>query len=173
MYPNICDLYDIISKDLKKIYTMEIMLRRTAKKDTYTIGKLYIDGVYFCDTLEDKDRDLKQSMASSEIAKIKVKGSTAIPMGTYKVTTSVVSPRLSKENFYIVNCKGGRVPRLLNVPGFDGVLIHSGNTPAHTDGCILLGQNKVTGQVINSKDTCIKFYQKVFSCKEPITITIR
>lgn len=152
---------------------MEIMLRRTAKKDAYTIGKLYIDGVYFCDTLEDTDRDLKQSMAPSEIAKIKVKGSTAIPVGIYKVTTSVISPRLSKEKFYVTNCKGGHVPRLLNVPGFEGVLIHAGNVPADTDGCILLGQNKVVGQVINSKDTCIKFYQKVFSCEEPITITIR
>lgn len=152
---------------------MEIMLRRTAKKDAYTIGKLYIDGEYFCDTLEDTDRDLKQSMAPSEIAKIKVKSSTAIPVGIYKVTTSVLSPRLSKEKFYVTNCKGGRVPRLLNVPGFEGVLIHAGNVPADTDGCILLGQNKVVGQVINSKDTCIKFYQKVFSCEEPITITIR
>lgn len=152
---------------------MEITLKRVAKKDTYTIGKLYINGDYFCDTIEDTDRGLKQSMDLSEIVKKKIKTKTAIPTGIYRVTTSVVSNRFGKVKFYVDNCKGGRIPRLLNVPGFDGVLIHAGNTEKDTEGCILLGQNKVPGQVINSKETCKAFYQKVFASKDPITITIQ
>ena len=72
---------------------MEILLKRIAKKPNYTIGKLYIDGKYFCDTLEDKDRGLLQSMTENEILKIKVKDQTAIPTGKYKIDMNTVSPR--------------------------------------------------------------------------------
>lgn len=109
---------------------MKLELKRIALKDTYTIGRLYIDGEYFCDTLEDKVRDLSQEK--------KVPGETAIPAGTYKVIVND-SPRFKR-----------KLPRLLNVPHFDGILIHRGNTPEDTSGCILVGENKQIGRVINS-----------------------
>ena len=125
---------------------MELTLKRIAKKDTYTIGKLYVDGEYFCDTLEDKDRGLTSDMSLKDIKKIKVYGQTAIPSGRYRVTMNM-SSRFKKV-----------VSLLLNVPGFDGIRIHSGNTAADTQGCILLGQNKVVGKVINSRIYTDKLY---------------
>lgn len=107
---------------------MKLTLKRIAKRPTYTIGKLYIDDVYFCDTCEDKDRGLTQSMPLAEIKKRKVYSLTAIPTGTYTISMNTVSPRFSKKDFYKTNCNGGRVPRLLNVPGYDGVLLHVGNS---------------------------------------------
>ena len=117
---------------------MKLLLTRTAKRPTYTIGKLHIDGEYFCDTLEDADRGLRQDMPLSEIKRIKVANETAIPTGTYDVIVNM-SPKF-----------GRMLPRLLNVHGFDGVLIHRGNTDKDTSGCILVGENKVVGKVINS-----------------------
>ena len=139
---------------------MELLLKRIAKNITYTIGKLYIDGTYFCDTLEDTDRGLTSKMTINEITKVKIPHITAIPTGTYSVSLDVVSPKFSSQSFYKNLC-GGKVPRLLNVPGYNGVLIHAGNQAADTDGCILVGQNKVVGQVINSKQTFTKFYTKI------------
>lgn len=141
---------------------MELTLKRIAKKDTYTIGKLYVDGEYFCDTLEDKDRGLTSSMPLEDIKKAKVYGQTAIPSGKYQVTMNM-SSRFKKV-----------MPLLLNVPGFDGIRIHSGNTAADTQGCILLGQNKVVGKVINSRIYTDKLYQIISTClkKETIYITI-
>lgn len=138
---------------------MELKLIRISKQDTYTIGKLYIDGVYFCDTIEDKDRGLSQTTPITTIEQLKVHGQTAIPTGVYTVDMNQVSPRLSQKDMY--KPIGGKVPRLLNVPGFDGVLIHVGNTAEDTLGCILVGYNKVKGQVINSRDTFFKLYPKL------------
>ena len=139
---------------------MKLTLRRIAKKDTYTVGKLYIDGVYFCDTIEDKDRGLYQKQDIQELRKIKVPSKTAIPTGIYKVSLSIVSPKFSAKKIYQEICKG-KVPRLLNVPGYEGVLIHIGNTAEDSAGCILVGQNKVVGKVINSTETFRKFYNKI------------
>lgn len=133
---------------------MKLTLKRIALKQTYTIGHLYIDGKYFCDTIEDKVRDLKKEP--------KVKGQTAIPYGTYEVTWSY-SPRFKKFT-----------PRLQNVPQFSGALIHSGNTAADTEGCIIVGENKVVGKVINSRSTVNKLYPIIQkACKEgKVTIEI-
>ena len=153
---------------------MELRLNRISRRETYTIGKLYINGTYFCDTIEDKDRGLAQSTPISTIEKIKVHGTTAIPTGLYEVAMNQVSPRLSQKEMY--KGIGGKVPRLLNVPGFDGVLIHVGNTDEDTLGCILVGYNKVKGQVVNSRDTFFKLYPilKAASDKgEKITIKIQ
>lgn len=147
---------------------MKLTLRRIAKKDTYTIGKLYIDGVYFCDTIEDKDRGLYQKQDIQELRKIKVPSKTAIPTGIYKISLSIVSPKYSTKKIYQEICKG-KVPRLLNVPGYEGVLIHIGNTAEDSAGCILVGQNKVVGKVINSTETFRKLYNKI---KEQNNLTI-
>ena len=151
---------------------MKLLLKRIAKRDTYTIGKLYIDGQYFCDTIEDKDRGLKQSMSLSEILRLKIQNRTAIPTGTYKITINVVSPRFSKKDFYIQNANKGRVPRLLNIPGFDGVLMHVGTDENSSSGCIIVGKNKIVGKVLESKDTFIKLYKKLQTSANNITITI-
>jgi len=117
---------------------MKITVKRIARKPLYTIGKMYLDGKYFCDTLEDTDRDLRQSTPLSDIKRIKVMHQTAIPYGTYRVIVNM-SP-----------AKKRLLPRLLDVPGFDGILIHRGNTAADTSGCILVGENKAVGKVLNS-----------------------
>jgi hypothetical protein len=117
---------------------MILKLQRRFRGEDYTIGSLHVDGVYFCDTLEDRDRGLKQSMPLSEILKIKVMHRTAIPTGTYKVIVNL-SP--SKQRV---------LPRLLDVPGFDGILIHRGNTADDSSGCVIVGENRVKGKVINS-----------------------
>ena len=150
---------------------MGIQICRQHKTDKYTIGNLLIDGKFFCNTLEDKDRGLNDKMSLSEISIKKVKAETAIPKGTYEVSLSTISPRFSKNPFYY-NINGGRVPRILNVKGFDGVLIHAGNDADDTEGCILVGYNKVKGKVIDSRDTYAKLYKILQSSKDKITLTI-
>lgn len=152
---------------------MKLTLKRIAKKTTYTIGKLYIDGQYFCDTLEDKDRGLDQKMTLEQIKKIKIPNITAIPTGTYKVTLDVISPKYSKRDFYFKNANKGRVPRLLNVPGYEGVLIHCGNTDKDSSGCVLVGRNTKVGMVLNSKETFINLYKELLKDKNNITLTIQ
>ena len=148
---------------------LNIRIDRIAKKSTYTIGKLYLNGVYFCDTLEDTDRGLTQGMPLQKIKDLKIKGATAIPKGKYKVTMNVVSPKFSKRATYQF-CQG-KLPRLLNVDGYEGVLIHIGNTARDTEGCILVGQNKVVGQVINSTVTFQKLYAEMLKY-QTIILTI-
>lgn len=139
---------------------MTLTLDRKYKLPTYTIGKLYIDGEYFCDTLEDKDRGLTDSMSVSEISKLKIKGETAIPTGKYKVTVTY-SNRFKK-----------MMPLINDVKGFEGIRIHSGNTDKDTEGCILVGFNKIKGNVINSRDTYNKLFS-ILSKSNNITITIK
>jgi len=153
---------------------MKLTLNRIYKGETYTIGRLYIDGEYFCDTIEDTDRGLNDNMLVEEIKKIKKAGVTAIPTGIYKIVMNVISPKYSQVKYqkqygYI----NGKLPRLVNVKGYDGILIHIGNTAKDTDGCILVGENKVKGQVINSTDTFKRLYKKLEEAKDEITIEIK
>ena len=153
---------------------MELNLRRIARQNGYTIGKLYINGKYFSDTLEDVDRGLDSGMPLDVLRKKKLAHITAIPTGTYKVTMEVVSPKFSKSSFY-KQFGGGRVPRLLDVPAFSGVLIHCGNTAKDTDGCILIGKNKKVGMVLDSKITYSKLHpllEAAYKRKEKIFIKI-
>ena len=139
--------------------TMRIELVRIAFKSTYTIGKLYVDGKYFCDVLEDVDRGLDSSMTESEILEKKVKGQTAIPTGHYVINITY-SPKYKR-----------MMPLLLDVKGFSGIRIHSGNSSKDTEGCLLVGKNKKVGMVLESRDT----YQRLFKMMEgqkEITIDI-
>lgn len=126
---------------------MKLLLKRIFKGETYTIGKLYVDGVYVCDTLEDKVRE------------VKIKHETAIPAGTYDIVLNL-SARFKRV-----------LPRLLNVPGFEGILIHPGNDKDDTSGCILVGENKEKGKVLNSKITFDKLFSMLKLDKD-ITIEI-
>ena len=148
---------------------MKIEVKRIARQPGYTIGNLFIDGVKFCDTLEDTDRGLTSTMSRQEIATIKIKGETAIPIGTYKITLDVVSPKYGEREPYKSMC-GGKVPRLLDVPGYDGVLIHIGNYPKDTEGCLLVGRNTVKGAVMDSTNTWRAFYEKIKGQKD---LTVR
>lgn len=130
---------------------MLLTLKRTYKGPEYTIGKLYINKEYFCDTLEDA------------IRKEKIYAETAIPFGKYEVTISY-SPRFKKN-----------LPLLLNVPNFEGVRIHSGNTKDDTEGCILVGFNKAKGKVLDSRVTFTRLMNKlkpIFEMKEKIELEI-
>ena len=130
---------------------MELRVDRRWKLSGYTIGNLFIDGEYFCDTLEDKDRGLRQDMPEAEIIRKKVCGQTAIPAGRYRISMDITSPTFQNRTW--AKPYGGKVPALLSVPGYSGVLIHVGNTPADTSGCILVGFNNVKGQVTDSTRT--------------------
>lgn len=149
---------------------MEIRLKRIARRETYTIGRIYVDGKYVCDTVEDRDRGLSQSLPVSVSIAKKRKGMTAIPTGRYRVTLDVQSPKYSKFKSYAW-CNG-YLPRLINVPAFDGILIHAGNSAADSAGCLLVGENKVVGKVLNSMDTLKRLYAILKTAKDSIYITI-
>ena len=154
---------------------MKLLLERLWKKNTYTIGLLWVDGKIFCDTLEDRDRGLLKSMSDETIARVKVPGETAIPRGEYAVSLDVISPKYSQIDWYKNIC-GGRMPRLLSVPGFEGILIHPGNGPEDTNGCILVGDNLKKGRVLNSRNRFSQLYAKMKAAHdkgETITIEIR
>lgn len=124
---------------------MKLTLKRIALRPTYTIGKLYIDDIYFCDTIEDTVRDLNKN-GKFDNGEKKVHSKTAIPYGTYEIKWTY-SPRFKKYT-----------PQLMNVPSFEGIRIHAGNTSTDTEGCLILGKNKQVGKVLNSRDTINKFY---------------
>lgn len=150
---------------------MEILVERKWKKPNYTIGVLSIDGERFCETLEDADRNLNSSMTVEQIKAIKKPNETAIPTGTYKITLDTFSPRFGNKSFYKKVC-GGKLPRILNIKGFDGVLIHCGNTNLDTSGCILVGRNLEKGKVLKSQETFEKLYKILKENKNNLTIKI-
>ena len=141
---------------------MKLLVKRKFLGKNYTIGALYIDGKYFCDTLEDCVVDVDKSGVFDGDEK-KETGKSAIPYGEYKVVLNR-SPKFKRE-----------LPRLVDVPHFDGILIHRGNSAADTSGCILVGENSIKGRLSNSS-----IYEEilVMECKaalkrgEEITIKI-
>lgn len=116
---------------------MEIQVRRRYIGSDYTIGSMSVNGEYFCDTLEPVVRDINKN-GKFDNGEVKINGKTAIPFGRYEVRLTM-SSRFKRV-----------LPLLINVPNFEGVRIHRGNTVNDTAGCILVGENKVKGRVINS-----------------------
>lgn len=154
---------------------MKLKVERRWKKEKYTIGRLYVDGVYFCNTLEDKDRGLKKTDLPSLIRSKKVAGETAIPTGVYPVSIDTRSPKYYNVKRYRDYCDG-MMPRLLGVPGFDGILIHPGNTAADSAGCILCGLNTSVGRLSKSWETWKALYERMKAARdkgEYITIEIQ
>ena len=154
---------------------MRLTLQRIARKETYTIGRLYVDGIYVCDTIEDKDRGLKSHHPLEQIKKSKVYGETAIPMGTYTIDMDKVSPKFSSRSW--AKPYDGKIPRLRSVPGFESILIHTGNTAASSLGCILVGINDKVGRVSDSQKTFKRLMDDYLipahERGETITITIQ
>ena len=129
---------------------MEIRVKRIALRNTYTIGKMYINGEYFCDTLEPKTIDLNKNGIFDNGEK-KEYGKSAIPYGDYTVTLDIKSPKYSDFVKYPWAKKYlGFLPRIIGVKTHDGILIHVCNLPSHTKGCILVGRNTIVGQLSNS-----------------------
>ena len=130
---------------------MEIKLIRESFGDTFTEGKLLIDNVFECYTVEDTDRKMEEDLTR------KVNGKTAIPKGEYEVVLSM-SNRFQKV-----------LPEILNVPGFTGIRIHSGNSSIDTEGCIILGSvnDKLDDDWIGgSKIALTQFMAKLETAKE-------
>ena len=154
---------------------MELIVDRKWKKQSYTISNLTIDGKWFCNVLEDADRGLDSSMSIAKIRELKKPSITAIPKGTYEITLDVISPKYCTNSFYKQVCNG-KVPRLLNVKGFEGILIHAGNTDKDSAGCLLVGMNLERGKVLKSQETFRKLYKMLSEAKsrgEYIQITIK
>lgn len=133
---------------------MELKVKRLWKKPTYTIGKLYVNGEYLCETLEDKDRGITQDMPEWEIIKKKCYGFTAIPKGRYRINMNRISPKFKNRNWAAKY--GGRVPEIEDVPCWTAVLWHPGNDPSCTYGCILPGFNRQRGKVLDSQKCYFK-----------------
>lgn len=153
---------------------MRLKVERRWKKGTYTVGRFYIDGIYYCNTLEDADRGLKQTQHPDYIRSRKVAGETAIPTGTYEVTLNVTSPKYAGVAWYWQLCRG-KMPRLKDVPGFDGILIHPGTDALSTRGCVLVGKNTKVGKLTESKacfQQVYKLMKEAADHGEKITIEI-
>lgn len=154
---------------------MEITVDRRWKKAEYTISNMYIDGEWMCNVLEDTDRGLDDSMQDFMIRSRKIPTKTAVPTGRYEILMDVVSPRFSKKDFYKEVCKG-KLPRLKDVKGFDGVLIHVGSNHEHSEGCLLCGKNTIKGGLTDGKETFKKIYsmmKKAHDKGEKIFINIQ
>lgn len=143
---------------------MRLVLTRTLLGDDFTMGQLSIDGRYCCDTLECKDRLLRSDMSLEEIKSIKVYGKTAIPVGVYEVAIT------SSPAFRMV------LPRLYDVPGYSGVLIHAGNSVSDTKGCILVGEASREDRLTNSRKALYNILGRLLAAQsknERIEIEIR
>lgn len=158
---------------------MKLRLRRIAPRNNYTIGKLEVwennQWKWIADTCEDKVRDLNKDGDLKDFGEDKVMHETAIPYGTYEIAMDIQSPKYSNFTKYPWSREfDGYLPRLLDVPHFEGILIHVGNKAEHSSGCILVGENKVKGQVLNSTKTFQRLMREYFipAKNEKITLEI-
>lgn len=156
---------------------MKLTLKRIFKGPKYTIGHLFINGVYECDTLEPPYMGTKQT-DSIEFIKSTKKGNTAIPSGVYNINMDIISPKFKDRSW--AKPFGGKLPTIEDVPAFDRVLIHVGNIASQfgksdTQACILVGENKIKGQVVNSTATFQELYSVMLKAKllgEELSLTI-
>lgn len=153
---------------------MELLLDRKWKKDTYTIGIMYVNGQRFSETVEDKDRGLNDKMPLAEIKAKKVYGKTAIPTGTYDIQMTY-SPKFAGKAFG--RRYAGKVPQMMNVKGYEGVRIHPFNTAEDSYGCVAVGKNSIKGQVTQSTAYYYKlmdnYIMPAIKRGEKITLTIK
>jgi len=142
---------------------MELELIRSTKTNRSTIGELAVNGVFECFILEDKDRGLQQNMPVSELMEKKIRTKTAIPSGRYEMVVSF-SNRFQK-----------MLPLLLDVPVFEGIRIHPGNTDTDTEGCLLPGKSKSQDMVGSSRAAFTVLFDKIKNAmqSEKIFITLR
>lgn len=143
---------------------MKLTLKRKFLGDKYTIGDLFIDGKFFCNTIEDTVRELPPVCPNTPKGisckcKGKIYAETAIPTGTYKVTMEY-SPRFKR-----------KLPLLHDVPHFIGILIHSGTTATDSAGCLIVGNNTIKGKITESRITSDKL-NAILSKETQITIEI-
>ena len=139
---------------------MELKLQRSFRSKECTIGILSVDGKFECFICEDYDRGLSQGDTLEVIKKIKVPGKTAIPTGRYEIAVTF-SNRFQKP-----------LPLLLNVPGFEGIRIHPGNTAADTEGCLLPGTDHNQNSVSNSRAAFYELFEKIKAANEKVFIDI-
>ena len=128
---------------------MELLLQRELSNAECTLGKLYIDSIEFCNTIEDPVRSQK------------IYGKTAIPSGRYRVRITH-SPKFRRP-----------LPLLYDVPNYEGVRIHSGNTAADTEGCIVLGLERGHNKVLKSRAALSKLLLRISQSKTPVWINIK
>lgn len=141
---------------------MKLLLKRIYLEKNCTLGQLFIDDKYFCDTLEDPNRDLNKNGKFDDL-EYKVYGDTCIPYGKYKILLNL-SVRFKR-----------KLPLLLDVPNFEGIRIHRGNSAKDTSGCILVGKYCNKNYITKSKITeqkLIKLIEKADKNNEEITIEI-
>ena len=153
-----------------------VYVDRTYKKSKYTIGKLIFKGETICNTVEDTDRGLTSDSSLSEIDELKkaYPGEVAIPRGRYKLRFDIVSPKFSNFIKYpYARAIGGRMPRVMNVPGYEGILIHPGKFAKDSLGCIIVGKNTVVGGVTNSQYWFNIVYHKLLPYKSDLWIEIK
>lgn len=150
---------------------MQLTLVRTDRQPNYTAGSLFVNGEFFCYTLEDKDRGLTSDMSLEDIQSKKIYGKTAIPKGVYLIDMNTVSTKF-KDRLW-AKPYDGKLPRLLDVPGYEGILIHIGNTVEDTSGCILVGTEYSDGFLRNSATAFTSLMSVLTNTKEPIIITIQ
>lgn len=148
---------------------MEILLERVNRADRYTEGRLSFDGRHVCDTVEDTDRDENRN-GRLDCGEVKIQGETAIPNGRYRVTLEY-SPKFSPRY------GGRRIPTIHDVPGFSGIRMHTGNTAADSEGCVIVGVRHTAGAVRDSRatlfDKVIPPMEAATARKEAMWITVR
>lgn len=153
---------------------VNVEVERAWKKADYTIGRFFVNGTRFHESLEDPDRGLDSAMSLDQIKAAKVYGQTAIPVGTYKLILSVY-PKYKDRSW--AKKYNGLVPELIGVPGYSGVRIHPANNASEIEGCIAVGENKVRGGIINSQKTYCelmdKYLMPAWIAGEEMSITIR